>query len=170
MSKTSTLEKVEQEISEGKLGIARDRLHGLVQAFPSDLTLRSKLGDVYWKLGYPRQAGLYWFLEFSLDETKKEAVALFLDECEHDPSIVLKRLKLKCSPNDLVDDARVHIMEYINECKKRDLPVPEFQAPMAFLPKNPYDFVGLGCLIGFFLIVGLTSIGFITVLTWSCSP
>ncbi len=63
MSKERTLERVEAEIAGGDLGKARDRLHGLIRTYPDDISLRSRLASIYWKLQYPHMAGCYWFLE-----------------------------------------------------------------------------------------------------------
>jgi len=63
MTKASTLERIEQDIAAGDYGKARDRLHGLLRTYPSDLSLRKRLGDVYWHLQYPAMAGRYWYLE-----------------------------------------------------------------------------------------------------------
>ena len=68
------MEKIESEIAEGKLGIARDRLHGLVLSFPCDMQLRSRLGDVYSKQGYPIEAGRFWFLDEDLTDEKRAAM------------------------------------------------------------------------------------------------
>lgn len=91
MARQDTLEKVDAEIAEGKLGIARDRLRGLLSTYPGDPDLRNKLGQVNWKLGYPIEAGRFWFSREDLDEVQEIAVQKFLAYCNYDHATVLKR-------------------------------------------------------------------------------
>jgi hypothetical protein len=99
--RNATLARIEREISEGKLGIARDRLQGLVNEYPQDFSLRSKLGDVYWRLGYPVDAGRFWFFDSDPDEAKMVAVNAFLAVCKSQDEVV-RRLKLRCSEEELL--------------------------------------------------------------------
>lgn len=162
----TTLEKVEKEIAEGKLGIARDRLHGLVQAYPLDLSLRSRLGDVYWKLGYPREAGRFWFLANDSGEERLGAIALFFEQCNGDPSVILKRLKLRIHPEDpMADHARTRIDELVRECKERGLPIPPWPPKADPLTKEGGTALVLGCTIVAIMAVLLIVIGLITVIS-----
>jgi hypothetical protein len=88
------MEQIDQEIAEGKLGIARDRLQGLLGSFPSDLSIRTKLGEVYWKLGYPIDAGRFWFTELDPNEVQQQAVTKFLEHHRFDTKAIEKSLKL----------------------------------------------------------------------------
>ncbi|MBC8064216.1 MAG: hypothetical protein H7Y17_05255 [Chlorobia bacterium] len=154
----TTLEKVEKEIAEGKLGIARDRLHGLVQAHPFDLSLRTRLGDVYMKLGYPREAGRFWFLDENPEEEKLDAIALFIEECGGDPTRILRRLKLRFHPEDpIADEARRKVEALIKECKDRGKPVPEWPPKATPSEKAKVNFCAFACfclvLVGLVLMV-----------------
>jgi hypothetical protein len=144
----TALEKAEKEIAEGKLGIARDRLHGLVLSHPQDLTLRSRLGDVYWKLGYPHEAGRFWFLDPDPGEEKLAAIALFIKQCEGDPARILHRLKLTIHPEDpMADQARSKVDELIRECKERGLPVPTWPPKHSAMDKAKANFGYIACSI-----------------------
>ncbi|MBS1715189.1 MAG: hypothetical protein JST30_12720 [Armatimonadetes bacterium] len=146
MPKAETWERIERDIAEGKLGPARDRLHGLLTAFPFDLDVRRRLGDVYWKLGYPREAGRFWFLSEELDDGQWEAVALFVADCGEDPQRILHRLKLKGPPADFGDGyARRRIEEQIEECRRRGLTVPAFGDP----GRNRSDLSQTACVVTF---------------------
>jgi hypothetical protein len=96
MTKTSTLEHVEQDIAAGDYSKVRDRLHGLLRTYPSDLTLRNRLGDVYWDLRYPAMAGRYWYLEDHKTPDMITACAAFErtygnDASPHAPSAQVSR-------------------------------------------------------------------------------
>lgn len=157
----SAHEKVEQEISEGKLGIARDRLQGLVRSYPLDFALRSRLGDVYSMLGYPRDAGKWWFLDEELTEEKNEAIDEFIRWCRNDPQIILRQLKLGFHPEELPSAVRQRILDQIDECVRRGLEPPK-------IPEKEHPPIGRfwghvlmwGCLLVVIAILFLAFIGF----------
>jgi hypothetical protein len=99
--KEETLQRIEQEISAGDYGSARDRLHGLLASFPQDLALRRRLGEVYWQLQYPAMAGRYWYLEPDKSEIMAQACAAFERSCGHDPARMLLALKFRGDPAPL---------------------------------------------------------------------
>lgn len=95
MSLEKTLRRVEEDVASGDYGKARDRLHGLLRAYPGDLRLRRRLGDIYWALKHPAMAGRYWYLE---DETTPEMVRArraFERATGGDPVEILRALKFK---------------------------------------------------------------------------
>lgn len=125
MGKVETLEKIEREVAEGKLGIALDRLHGLSLTYPEDLSLRSRQGDIYSILGQPIEAGRCWILDEDSTEEKTEAIDVFLRSCNHHPVAILKRLRVRCEPDDLTTEAgRQKIKELIRNCNIRGRKAP----------------------------------------------
>lgn len=62
MTLADTLDRAAADARRGDLGKARDRLQGLLAAYPSELEIRRRLGDLYWRLQYPERAGLNWYL------------------------------------------------------------------------------------------------------------
>ena len=161
-----TEQKIEQEIAEGKLGIARDRLHGLVVAYPSNLSFRSRLGDVYWRLGYPVEAGRWWFLDDSLTPEKQGAIDLFIRRWGGDPLAILRQLKLRAHPDDLtVEEARSKIAALVAECEARGLKAVSF--PTARVEtKATFAWWTVGCWAAFILFAFLLVVGAGTVLHW----
>lgn len=161
----STFERIQQEIAEGKLGIARDRLHGLVQAYPLDFSLRSLLGDVYWKLGYPREAGRFWFFDLDPDADKRAAIAMFVEECANDPARIFLRLKLRCSPEEIAaSGVRETVDRLVDECRRQGKPIKTWQGSEPISPKTGW--FAIGCYAVSILILVLTVIGLATVLNW----
>ena len=145
-ARMTTREKIEKEIAEGKLGVARDRLHGLVTSYPHDLELRSRLGDVYHKLGYPREAGRYWFLDPDPDDEKLTAISLFIAECNGDPSRILHRLKLRIHPDELKNSRiRQKVDALVAECRKSGSPVPDWSGSSS-VAKSGVRLWGYSCL------------------------
>ncbi|CAI8992036.1 MULTISPECIES: DUF6584 family protein [Bacillus] len=93
--KEKTLIKIEKDIENHDLGKARDRLHGLIQAYPEDLSLRKKLGDIYFKLQYPTMAGRYWYLEENKTPEMLQACQRFEKSMGNSPNEIVRALKFK---------------------------------------------------------------------------
>ncbi|MED4651813.1 DUF6584 family protein [Bacillus pseudomycoides] len=93
--KEKTLIKIEKDIENHDLGKARDRLHGLIQAYPEDLSLRKKLGDIYFKLQYPTMAGRYWYLEENKTPEMLQACQRFEKSMGNIPNEIVRALKFK---------------------------------------------------------------------------
>lgn len=55
-------DKAIQDVREGRLWKARDRLTGLLATFPADQKILNLLGEVYFQMGDLPQAGRYWYL------------------------------------------------------------------------------------------------------------
>ncbi|HZH97571.1 MAG TPA: DUF6584 family protein [Fimbriimonadaceae bacterium] len=154
------LDKAKQEIAEGKLGIARDRLHGLVNTYPENLALRSLPGDVYWKLGYPAEAGRFWFLDHELTDERREAISAFLSRCGGDPRVILHNLKLRPPLEAFTEkEVREKIDELLRAIGARELPVRESSARN--VPSVGWMY---GCVAAFVGVLILGIIGAITVL------
>ena len=165
MGKVETLMRIEQELAEGKLGIARDRLHGLMLSYPDDMSIRSGLGDVYFKLGYPIEAGRCWFLEDAPSDEKLAAIASFVKDCKGDPSTILKRLKVRGQPDKLSEKAaREKVQALIEECKTRGLEVPAFQKQKSSILATPNL---IGCWVVFGLVILFTLIGVGATIYWA---
>jgi len=91
-----TLDAVQQDISNGDLGKARDRLHGLINGYPDQLELRKQLGEIYWQLQMPEMAGRYWYLEEQKkDERMIEACHRFENQFGQDPLHILFAIRFK---------------------------------------------------------------------------
>jgi hypothetical protein len=108
------LERIEEDLKNGDLGKARDRLHSLIRNHPSDTSLRSRLAGIYWQIKLPVEAGRYWYLEESRSEEEEMAVDIFKKNCGYRASEILHRLKLKVD-TELLDTefARRQVRELV---------------------------------------------------------
>ena len=104
--KSPALTRVLEDIHRGDLGKARDRLHGLVARFPDDLSLRTRLAEVYAELKYPRMAGRYWYLEADKAPRMLEACQSFEQSCGHDALRMLLAIKFRGDPAALPSQSR----------------------------------------------------------------
>jgi hypothetical protein len=118
------LSRVEEDVKNGDLGKARDRLHSLIQNHPSDTSLRSRLAGIYWQIRLPVEAGRYWYLEESRSEEEEMAVDIFKKNCGYRAGEILRRLKLKVDTEQLdTSFAREQVQE-LERLSREDGEVP----------------------------------------------
>lgn len=164
MPKDLTLKKVEADIAAGDLGKARDRLQGLLRAYPADLEIRDRLGEVFWRLQYPEAAGRYWYLLPRDTEDRRGACAAFEARHGNDPQIVFRRLRLHpMQTADLPEHAREALEKLNPECLgalqgKRYLDYPATTRSL--------EFNGVPFLLALLVILALAAIGVRTVIGW----
>ncbi|MDX2543763.1 DUF6584 family protein [Streptomyces sp. WI04-05B] len=68
-----TLARVDADLAAGRVPVARQRLRGLVSSFPSDLTLRRRLAEVYRLYDDAAEAGRWMYLEEDRDADETAA-------------------------------------------------------------------------------------------------
>ncbi|MBA4385681.1 MAG: DNA helicase [Anaerolinea sp.] len=95
MVKQQSLIQIQIDLQSGNLGKARDRLHGLIQTYPDDLELRSRLAEIYLQLQLPEMAGRYWYLNENKNERMTQACSIFEERFNHDPLQMLFAIKFK---------------------------------------------------------------------------
>ncbi|MCP4540029.1 MAG: DNA helicase [Chloroflexi bacterium] len=173
MSIEQTLKKVEQDISFGDYGKARDRLHGLIATYPNDLTLRRKLGDIYWRLQYPAMAGRYWYLEENKSPDMLAACTTFEQSCGHSLFHILLSLKFRGDPNSINSEfAKERLLRLQSQVKDKHNYFIGFQKKGA----ERYQWVqrsksrawvsAVGCGVVALMALALMLVGFATVLDW----
>jgi hypothetical protein len=136
-------------------------------AHPDDMKLRSRLGDVYIRLGYPEEAGRFWFLDEDLTDEKRSAIDVFILRCHRNPSLILKRLKLRCSPERLTTShARQRVEQLVEDCRKRGFEVPTFGARGDSTRPRTGLWGESGCMIATLVLIFLIGLGAYTVYTW----
>lgn len=173
MSKEQTIKAVQNDIDQGNLGRARDRLHGLISSYPNDIELRVQLADIYSRLQYPAMAGRYWYLEENKTEEMNAAVAEFERSCGKDPLQILLALKFQGSLDAINSSfAKERLLSIQQECKVKYLNYPEFGLKGAAKWKQTIRGKATSAVIPtiFFtiliLFMVLAFIGFLTVVSW----
>ncbi len=178
MSKPETLRKVEYDIRNGNLGLARDRLHGLMLSYPDDLNLRVRLGEVYSMLQQPVMAGRYWYLVAEKTPVMEAAVQAFEKMQGHDPLRIVRALNYRGEfsaiegtyAGRVISDLMAIVTEKHSEEVLLGLPgmPPKVKVPREGYGEKPKDSVGcwiLGITIAI-LVVGLILIGLVTIIGW----
>ena len=67
MAKSNLMDRVANDLAKGHTHPAKQRLHSLIQAHPTDLDLRRQLADVYRQTGDLVEAGRWSYLDENAD-------------------------------------------------------------------------------------------------------
>lgn len=109
MTVERTLARVEEDLAAGRPHLARQRLHGLVGAFPQRLDLRERLAELYRLDGDLQQAGRWSYLARERDLAE---VAAFERAFAGEPVRLMRALGWEGSEQDAADDvARERLRE-----------------------------------------------------------
>ncbi|MFJ9952403.1 DUF6584 family protein [Kitasatospora sp. NPDC091207] len=73
MTLESTLVRVDADLRAGRIPLARQRLRGLVSSYPTDLTVRQRLAEVYRLYGESAEAGRWAYLHADRDPAEAAA-------------------------------------------------------------------------------------------------
>lgn len=168
-----TLERVEQEIQNGNLGQARERVYGLINSYPDNLSLRRKLAEIYWKLQYPAMAGRYWYLEEDQTAEMKSACQIFEKQMGEDPLQILLALKFRGNLEAVENQYAGRILlglhkrakeKYTNRMYQdfRNQGAKKFYAPQPAKSKKD----SVGCALIAALGAALVLIGLYTIVEW----
>ncbi|PAE42785.1 DUF6584 family protein [Bacillus sp. 7884-1] len=154
-----TLKKIEDDINKNDLGKARDRLHGLISAYPNELELRKRLGDIYFELKYPSMAGRYWYLEENKTPEMEKACGEFEKSMGNDPFRIARTLKYKGDKEILIRlELDWEVSPLKNKVKEKLIQEPE---------KSLQDkLVAFGCISIFIIIVMFEIIGVYEFINW----
>jgi hypothetical protein len=173
MSIEQTLKKVEQDISFGDYGKARDRLHGLIATYPNDLALRRKLGNIYRQLQYPAMAGRYWYLEEDKSPDMLAACTAFERSCGHSSFQILLSLKFQGDPNSINSEfAKDRLLRLQSQVKDEHNYFISFQKKGAeryqWVQKSKFRnrVLAVSCGVVVLTALALMVVGFATVLNW----
>ena len=113
------LTRVNQEILNGRLWKARDRLFGLFSSYPTSQEIIELIGDVFYKMGDLPAAGRFWYLTERDDDLFREAVQAFEERCGANPGIMLNELPIHSHYNDYGPIALERIKGLIEKCQER---------------------------------------------------
>jgi hypothetical protein len=172
MPKQATLRRVREDIRQGDLGRARDRMQGLIATYPQDLSLRPDLAEIYWQLRHPSMAGLYWYLEPEQTEEIQTAIAAFERECGGDPWIMLRRLKIRWDPDEMPEGfAKQRISELTEASRTKHGIVPVFsqsgtQSAHTSASRRNGLLLRIGCALVTLTIVSLSILGVVQIAGW----
>ncbi|SDJ78590.1 DUF6584 family protein [Chryseobacterium jejuense] len=163
-------DKVEQDLKEGKKKKACDRLRNLINQFPDDLSLRKKLGQIYYDAGFLDEAGKFWMLSEHENKEMKIAVELYRKTLSNSGNAILKDVVFRGNKAQLNEYARKVLTELEQDSLKKTKHIPDFKPKTRAkgnysIPKNNQSFlttVGLCLLVGF--VIALPILGIVKLL------
>jgi hypothetical protein len=120
-------DKVEQDLKEGKKKKACDRLRNLINQFPNDLSLRKKLGQIYYEAGFLDEAGKYWILSEPENKEMKIAVDLYRKTLSNSGNAILKDIVFRGNKAQLNEYTMKIFAELEQDSLKKTKNIPDFK-------------------------------------------
>ncbi|MBP2618946.1 DUF6584 family protein [Chryseobacterium jejuense] len=159
-------DKVEQDLKEGKKKKACDRLRNLINQFPDDLSLRKKLGQIYYDADFLDEAGKFWILSEPENKEMEKAVALYRKTLSNSGNAILKDIVFRGDKTQLNEYVRKILTELEQDSLEKTKHIPDFKLKNRAkgnysIPKNKQSFlttVGLCLLVGFFIALPILGI------------
>lgn len=120
-------DKIEQDLKEGKKKKACDRLRNLINQFPDDLSLRKKLGQIYYEAGFIDEAGKYWILSQPENKEMEKAVVLYRKTLGNSGNAILKDIVFRGNKAQLNEYTMNVFAELEKDSLKKTKHIPDFK-------------------------------------------
>ncbi len=88
----SAIERAQDDVNRGHLGIARQRLASYMATQGYDADLAARIGQISYDMRDLHQAGRYWLLSTAEGQHVDEAIDHFLNYCGDEPSCIVGAL------------------------------------------------------------------------------
>lgn len=113
------MERVRADLDQGRLWKARDRLHGLLQADPSNQEILGELGEVYFRMGDLPQAGRYWYLTERSGQDAALAAQAFEERFGRSSQTAVQVLPVRGSIADYPEAVQARLAKLASDIPKR---------------------------------------------------
>lgn len=144
--------RAQQDLKDGSLWKARDRLHGVLRSAPADQETLELLGSVYYEMGDLPNAGRYWFLTDRNDSQTEEAQAALHDRYPF-PEL-LRHIPARAPAEDYPPQVQVRIEELKTRADRGGAGWKPGQGTHIPPPKTAGANLGDVVMIAIFLILG----------------
>lgn len=148
------LYRIEQDLKAGRKKKACDRLRNMINQFPNDLSLRKKLGQIYFEAGFLDEAGKFWILSSPENNEMENAVEIYRKSLSNSGNAILKDIVFRGDKNLLDEYAWKVITELEQNSLKITKHIPVFKTKTrekGSYSENKTDFLSK---IGIYLIGG----------------
>lgn len=98
--------RIEEDLKAGRKKKACDRLRNLINEFPDDISLREKLGQIYYDSGFKDEAGKFWILCELQNFEMKEAVDIYKNSVSNSGNAILKDIVFRGNKNQFSQYSR----------------------------------------------------------------
>lgn len=123
----NVFDKVEQDLKDGRKKKACDRLRNLINQFPDDLSLRKKLGQIYYNAGFLDEAGKFWILSEPENDEMKDAVALYRKSLGNSGNAILKDIVFRGNKALLNEYAMSVFTDLEKDSLRKTKHIPDFK-------------------------------------------
>lgn len=148
------LYRIEQDLKEGRKKKACDRLRNMINQFPDDLSLRKKLGYIYFEAGFLDEAGKFWILSAPENNEMENAVQIYIKSLSNSGNAILKDIVFRVDKN-LLDE---YALKVITELEQNSLTItkqiPVFKTKTRDKENYSEDKTDFLSKIGIFLLIG----------------
>lgn len=129
--------KIEQDIKEGRKKKACDRLRNMINQFPNDISLRKKLGQIYFEAGFIDEAGKFWILSTPENIEMENAVEIYRKSLRNSGNAILMDIVFRGSKEMLDEYAKKVMTELEGDSFERTKYIPDFKPK--FKDKSNYS-------------------------------
>lgn len=158
------MHRIEQDLKDGSKKKACDRLRNMINQFPDDLSLRRKLGQIYFEAGFLDEAGKFWILSKPENNEMENALEIYRKSLSNSGNAILKDIVFRGDKKLLDEYALKVITELEQDSFKMTKHIPIFKAKKR--EKGSYsekktDFlskIGIFLLIGFIILLPVLGI------------
>lgn len=119
--------RIEEDLNQGRKKKACDRLRNLINEFPDDISLREKLGQIYYHSGFKDEAGKFWILSEPQNSEIKEAVEIYRSSLRNSGNAILHDIVFRGNTSQLSEYARNILKELESDSLKKTKHIPDFK-------------------------------------------
>lgn len=122
------MHRIEQDLKAGRKKKACDRLRNMINQFPNDLSLRKRLGQIYFEAGFLDEAGKFWILNIPENNEMENAVKMYRKSLSNSGNAILKDIVFRGDKNLLDEHSLKVIAELEKDSFKVTKHIPVFKA------------------------------------------
>ncbi|WP_374105512.1 DUF6584 family protein [Chryseobacterium sp. NKUCC03_KSP] len=145
---------MEEDLKAGRKKKACDRLRNLINEFPDDISLREKLGQIYYDSGFKDEAGKFWILCKLQNFEMKEAVDIYRNSVSNSGNAILKDIVFRGNKNQLSQYSRDILNELESDSFIKTKHVPDFKRKRREKRNYTESKDSFLSKIGFYLFIG----------------
>ncbi|WP_051891236.1 DUF6584 family protein [Chryseobacterium sp. JM1] len=119
--------KIEKDLEEGRKKKACDRLRNAINQYPDDLSLREKLGRIYYDAGFLDEAGKFWILSEPKDSEMENAVEIYKSSLSYSGNAILKDIVFRGDKKILSEYVRNVLKDLETDSLKKTNHIPVFK-------------------------------------------
>ncbi len=119
--------RIDEDLKAGRKKKACDRLRNLINEFPDDISLREKLGQIYYDSGFKDEAGKFWILSELQNFDMKEAVDIYRNSLSNSGNAILKDIVFRGDKNQLSEYLKNILSELESDSFRKTKHIPEFK-------------------------------------------